>query len=205
MKTTSAQRTNFGRARSSGAGALAHPITYGLGADSARRESQLWLHSRVQTAKARATRSAVGLWIDHRKAVIVFVTDGEVTTTLILSRIDKQPGRSAGLRSTARFEPQLVPADDSRERRFSGQLDIYYDAVIASLRGARSILIFGPGEASGELRRRLAVNKQDRRTFVFEVADKMTNRQIAAKTKEWLETGRLETPSPRRRSGRPTR
>lgn len=205
MNISNAQRMNFGRVRSSGAGALAHPITYGLGADSARRESQLWLHSRVQTAKARATRSGVGLWIDHRKAVIVFITEGEATTTLILSRIDKQPGRSAGLRSTARFEPQLVPADDSRERRFSGQLDIYYDAVIASLRGARSILIFGPGEASGELRRRLAVNKQDRRMFVFEVADKMTNRQIAAKTREWLETGRLETPSPRRRSGRPTR
>jgi hypothetical protein len=38
-----------------------------------------------------------------------------------------------------------------RLRALKGHLNIYYDAVIASIRGAESIWIFGPGEAKGEL------------------------------------------------------
>ena len=147
----------------------------------------------------------VGLWIDHRQAVIVFVTGAGATTTLILSHIDKQPGRTAGLRSTKPFEPQLVPADDSRERRYTGQLDLYYDAVIACIRAAPAILAFGPGEAKGELRRRLALGKSDPRTFGFEIADKMTGRQIAARTRLWLAEAEATTKPATRRSGRPDR
>ena len=97
----------------------------------------------------------VGLWIDHRKAVIVAVTDQGESTGLIISKVEKQPGRSAGARSTNPYESQQVPADDSRERKFTGHLNIYYDAVIACIRDAESILIFGPGEAKGELKKRL--------------------------------------------------
>jgi hypothetical protein len=190
----------------SGAGTFETTITHGLGADSARRESQRGLHARTLTSVAPAeTGSGVGLWIDHRNAVIVFVTTEGVNTTMVLSRTEKQPGRIGGRRSTAPFEPQLVPADDSQARRYTGQLDLYYDAVIACLREAQSILAFGPGEARDELRRRLALNKHDHRSFVFEVADKMTRRQIEAKTMEWFDAARLSAPAPRRRSGRPGR
>ena len=49
----------------------------------------------------------------------------------------------------------LTIADDSRERKRTGQLNLYYDAVIAGIRAADSLLIFGPGEAKGELAKRL--------------------------------------------------
>jgi hypothetical protein len=80
----------------------------------------------------------VGLWIDHRKAVIVAVTDQGESTGLIISKVEKQPGRSAGARSTNPYESQQVPADDSRERKFTGHLNIYYDAVIAKI-GSRTV------------------------------------------------------------------
>jgi hypothetical protein len=187
-----------------GAGVLARTSSHGLGAAAASRERQQSLHSRSAPSAGNEALGGVGLWIDHRKAVIVFVSLGGSHTTLVLSRIEKQPGRIAGQRSTAPFEPQLVPADNSRERRYSRQLDLYYDAVIACIRDKGPILAFGPGEAKGELRRRLALNKQDRRVFEFETTDKMTGRQIAAKTMEWIEGTRSETPT-RRRSGRPER
>src|SRR3990170_2335304 len=76
----------------------------------------------------------LGLWIDHRKALVVAVTDKGEETSLIISRVDKQPGRSGGIRSTTPYESQQVPADDSRERKFTGHLSIYYDAVIACVR-----------------------------------------------------------------------
>ena len=181
------------------------PLAEGLGADATSRRRQLLLHARDPGPGAPSAFGGVGLWIDHRKAVIVYVSLDGVHTTLVLSRVDKQPGRIAGRRSTARFESQLVPADDSRDRRYAGQLDLYYDAVIACIRPYRSILVFGPGEAKGELRRRLAANRHDRRVFLFEAADMMTGPQIAAKTLDWLMADRVTAPLPRRRSGRPER
>jgi hypothetical protein len=90
-------------------------------------------------------KTKTGLWIDHRKAIIVAVTEKGEETRLVISKVDKQPGRSSGVRSTTSYESQQVPADDSRQKKLTGHLNIYYDAVIACIRNAESILIFGPG------------------------------------------------------------
>jgi hypothetical protein len=134
----------------------------------------------------------VGLWIDHRKALIVAVTDKGEEIRLIISKVEKQPGRSGGLRSTTTYESQLVPADDSRERRSTGLLNIYYDAVIACIRDAESILILGPGEAKGELKKRLVRNKLHGRIVGIETIDRMTDHQIAAKIRRYFQENRDE-------------
>ncbi len=135
-------------------------------------------------------RTKVGLWIDHRKALIVAVTDKGEEIKLIISKVEKQPGRSGGMRSAASYEPQQVPADDSRERKFTGHLNIYYNAVIACIRDAESILIFGPGEAKGELKKRLVRNKLGGRIVDIETIDRMTDRQIAAKVRQYFKENR---------------
>ena len=131
-------------------------------------------------------KKEVGLWIDHRKAVIVVVAGKEEVITTIMSKVEKQPGRHDGVRSTTPYESQQVPADDSRERKFTGHLNIFYDAVIASIHDAESILIFGPGEAKGELLKRINKNKISGQIKEVETTDKMTDSQIAAKVKEHL-------------------
>ncbi len=128
--------------------------------------------------------SKVGIWIDHRKALIVTVTETGQVIKLIISALEKQARRSPTARHSGAFEPLQVPADDSRQRAFTGHLNIYYDAVIAGIRGAESILIFGPGEAKGELRKRLKRINLGGRIVGVETMDKMTDRQIAAKVKE---------------------
>ncbi len=128
--------------------------------------------------------SKVGLWIDHRKAFIVTVTDKGQVIKLIISALEKQARRSLTSRHTGTFEPLKVPADDSRQRAFSGHLNIYYDAVIAAIRNAESILIFGPGEAKGELQKRLKKINLGGRIVGVETVDKMTGPQIAAKVQE---------------------
>jgi hypothetical protein len=129
-------------------------------------------------------RTRVGLWIDHRKALVVTVTDKGQVSKLIISTIEKQARRSPDSRHTGSFESQKVPADDSRQRALSGHLNIYYDAVIASIRNAEYILIFGPGEAKGELKKRLKRVNLGGRIVGVETVDKMTDRQIAAKVRE---------------------
>ena len=129
-------------------------------------------------------RITVGLWIDHRKAVIVAVTDEGEEMELTISKVEKQLRRSGDSPLKGRYESQQVPADDSRQRKLTGQLNIYYDAVIASIRDADSILLFGPGEAKGELQERIEKSNLRGRIVAVETVDKMTDRQIAAKARQ---------------------
>lgn len=131
-------------------------------------------------------KTTAGLWIDHRKAVIVIVSDKGDETRVIESNVEKQPGRFAGIRSTTPYEAQKVPADDSRERRFMGELRNYYDEVISVIRDAESILLFGPGEAKGELKKRLEDGRLGERIAAMETVDVMIDRQIAAKVREYF-------------------
>jgi len=129
-------------------------------------------------------KTKVGLWIDHRKATIVTVTEDGEEMGFIISRVEKQPRRSGDSPLKGPYEPHQVPEQDSRQRAFKGHLNIYYDAVIASIRDAESILIFGPGEAKGELKERLERNGLGGLIVGIETADKMTDRQIAAKVRQ---------------------
>lgn len=128
----------------------------------------------------------VGLWIDHKKANIVALTDKGEVISLIISKVERQLRRSGDSPLKGRYEKLNVPESDSRQKNLTGHLNIYYDAVIAVIRDAESILIFGPGEAKGELRKRLKKNNLDKRIVGVETADKMTATQIAAKVRKYF-------------------
>src|SRR5256885_6964619 len=115
----------------------------------------------------------VGLWIDNRKAIVVTVTDKGEEMELIVSTVQKQLRRSGDSPLKGPYEQQQVPADASRQRTLTGHLNIYYDAVIACIGDAESILIFGPGEAKGELKKRLKRKTLGRRIagFFFQAED----------------------------------
>ncbi len=132
------------------------------------------------------TKYKAGVWIDHRKALIVVVTPAGERTTLIISKVEKHPERSGDSPLKGRYAASQVPADDSRQRAYTGELNIYYDAVIAAVRNVESLVILGPGEAKGELRKRLVKNKLGGRVAAVATADKMTDRQIAAKVREYF-------------------
>ena len=129
-------------------------------------------------------KTLAGLWIDHREAVIVTLSDKGQETRRVKSLVEKQLRRSGGLPAAAPSEAQMMPADDSREREYSGHLANYYDEVISCLRPAKAILLFGPGEAKGELRKRIERNKLDVRITSCETSDKMTERQILQKVRQ---------------------
>lgn len=122
-------------------------------------------------------KTNAGLWIDHREAIIVKLMDKGIETKRIESAAEKQQRRS-GEPDNGPFEPQLVPADDSRQREYTGQLTRYYDAIISYLRDAGSIFMFGPGETKGELKKRFEKRAVGQRLITLETTDKMTEAQI---------------------------
>jgi stalled ribosome rescue protein Dom34 len=120
-----------------------------------------------------------GLWVDHREALIVVLSKTGAETKRIQSNVQKQLRRS-GEPSVGRFEYQEVPADDSRQRAYSGYLARYYDEIVTYLRDAGTILIFGPGEAKGELKKRFEKECPGAHIVTTETTDKLTEPQIVA-------------------------
>jgi hypothetical protein len=102
--------------------------------------------------RRRNMKTSVGLWIDHREAIIVILTKNGEETKHIESGIEKQLLRSGRSPSNESFESQLVAADDTRERDYREHLANNYSQVIACVGDADPVLIFGPGEAKGGLR-----------------------------------------------------
>lgn len=129
-------------------------------------------------------KSSVGVWIDHRKAIVVAITDKGEEIRLVISSVQKQLRRSGDSPLKGRYEDLRVPAEDSSQRAYEGHLSIYYDAVIAATRDAEAILIFGPGMAKGELKKRLVRGKLGARIAGVETVGRMTDRQIAAIVRE---------------------
>jgi hypothetical protein len=128
----------------------------------------------------------VGLWIDHRKTVLVVVSDEGDTTRLIESKVEKHVRYLGGGWTDASRESRPGTAEDTQDRHFQGQLNKYYDEVIAGIGDAEAILILGPGEAKGELKTRLEHLGLGARIVGVEAVDKMTERQVEARVREYM-------------------
>ena len=92
-------------------------------------------------------KKQVGLWIDHQETIIMSIGEQGEETSRIDSGMEKHVRFSHGSGS------KEGSTEDGRDRQFTGHLNNYYDEVISHLRDAESILIFGPGEAKGELKK----------------------------------------------------
>jgi hypothetical protein len=127
-------------------------------------------------------KKQIGLWIDHRKAIIVIVTEEKEEIKKIASNMKKH------IRFTNGNGSEQGSSEDVRDRQFGNHLNTYYDQVIAEIRGAESIQLFGPGEAKGELEKRLESEGLGDRVIAVETVDKMSDRQISAKVRQYLLT-----------------
>ena len=125
-------------------------------------------------------KKEIGLWIDHRKAVVVIIRgDGEEVKE-ITSHMEKH------VRFSGRASEDGA-SEDVRDRQYENHLNSFYDSVVAVIRDGDSVQIFGPGEAKGELKKRL--EREGFKGIILDVqtVDKMTDRQIAAKVRERLQ------------------
>jgi stalled ribosome rescue protein Dom34 len=126
--------------------------------------------------RVESMRSEVGVWIDHKKAVIATIAGKKQEIRQVTSHMEKHVRYSGAAQEDS--------AENQRDRRFTGHLNKYYDEVIACIREADSILILGPGEAKTELEERLGEAALRERIVGIETVDKMTDRQIAARVRE---------------------
>jgi hypothetical protein len=131
-------------------------------------------------------KTKAGLWVDHRQAIVVIVSTTGEEIKQISSHAEKQLRRTGSTPLQGNFEAQKVPADGSRQRVFTDQLNSFYDEVIDCIRDAESVLIMGPGVAKDELKVRLEEKNLGDRIACIETADNMTDPQIAAKVRQYF-------------------
>jgi len=122
-------------------------------------------------------KKEIGLWIDHRRAVIVGDLADDVKQ--IDSNMEKRV-RYFGRGS----KPHQISSENGRDRQFADRLDRYYDEVIAQLADATSILILGPGEAKIEFQKRLETHNPRDCVVTVKTTDKLTDDQIVAEVRQ---------------------
>jgi hypothetical protein len=117
----------------------------------------------------------VGVWIDHKKAVIVSIAADQVTTRTLKSDVDTH----------SHFSGSHSGGEKKYEGRHNEDLHRYYDEVIGQLGEPDALLLFGPGEAKLQLKARLGHAKKSLESLVdLESTDKLTDPEIVAKVKE---------------------
>jgi hypothetical protein len=133
-------------------------------------------------------RKEIGLWLDHREAIIVVLTDGGEEVKHISSGSGRHLRYSGSSHSKTPQGLKEVTSEDQRDRKFGNTLNAFYDEILANIRGADTIQVFGPGEAKGELEKRIEREGLKAHVLAIETMDKMTDRQISAKVRKHFST-----------------
>jgi len=124
-----------------------------------------------------------GVWIDHKQAIVVLVTDAGSETKKFTTK-NVPSGRPAGSGSKSKHTPNDFVAEDTRERKVIADRKKVYDDVLACLQGAKTVLILGPGEAKGEFNKHMKSKKVGGIVAELETADKLTEPQLVALVNE---------------------
>jgi hypothetical protein len=137
----------------------------------------------------------IGVWLDHHKAVIVSIGRAEseqeenpISITRIESGVMRRVRPSGGSRSRKTpYGPQEAVAEGKIEKRYHQELRRYYRQIVEAVRYGDKFIILGPGEAKIELKKEAEADKSVAEKLVgIETADKMTDRQIAAKVRKYF-------------------
>jgi stalled ribosome rescue protein Dom34 len=130
-----------------------------------------------------------GVWIDHHKAVVVLITDDGEDIRHILSDVKTKAHTASGVRVKNSYTRNDFVAEDKLERKVENHLKEYYDKVISHLSDADSIFIVGPGEAKGELKKRIQRKRLRGQIAKVETVDKMTDPQLVEHVRQLLYAG----------------
>ena len=119
----------------------------------------------------------VGLWLNRTKAVIVSITNNVEAKRIITSDLEHYVPYSKTIEGDGSSE-------DMRDRRFWNHLDEYYDEIIAHIRDATEIQIFGPEVAKYELQKHLENEGLSEHIVSVEEVGKLTDLQIATRVQK---------------------
>ena len=125
-----------------------------------------------------------GIWIDHRRAVIVTIEDGNESMQTIEGDMDRQH-KAAGRRGNPTpWGPQVPVNEHKFQNNFKLHVTNFYKDVIKAIGKTDQLLVMGPAQAKHEFAGELEKVADLRNVpLKVETADSMTDPQVAAKVR----------------------
>ena len=134
----------------------------------------------------------IGIWLDHKKAIIYSITGESETRHVIESGVQTRRRIPGEGKQYTRMGNAFIAPEHRHEERVRHQLDKYYQEISAYVQDACDLLILGPGEAKTELEKVMQSQKGlAEKVREVESADRLTDRQIAAWVREFTAKRRV--------------
>lgn len=129
----------------------------------------------------------LGMWVDHREAILVWLKGDKDLVERIESNVDSRFRPSGGWKASGSSVAQSISKEQNADERRNHQLHDFYQAVIKKLDKADTLFLFGPGQAKLELVKEMEKIK-GRRNIVaaVEPADRLTENQLVAKVRAFF-------------------
>ncbi len=126
----------------------------------------------------------VGIWIDHRRAVVVTIEDGRESSTTLEGEADHQPKAAGRTGNATKWGPQ-APINERRiEENYKLHVHHFYQDVIKAMGKPDQLLLMGPAQAKNEFAEEVKKLSELRGVAIkIETVDKMTDPQVAAKVR----------------------
>jgi hypothetical protein len=124
----------------------------------------------------------VGIWIDHRRAVVVTIENGSESIKTLEGEVDRQPKAAGRSGNPTKWGPQATFNERRMEENFRLHVVNFYKDVIKSIGKPDQLLVMGPAQAKLEFAEEIEKVAELRGVpLKVETADKMTDPQVAAK------------------------
>jgi hypothetical protein len=136
---------------------------------------------------AHITKKYIGIWIDHKEAIMVSIEDGQTKVDRIESHAESYFRPSGGWKAGGTCVAQSVSKEQKAEQRRKNQYHSFYQMIIKKADVASKIFIFGPGEAKLELAKEVEkIRGKHAKIEAVEASDRLTENQIVAKVKSFF-------------------
>jgi len=126
----------------------------------------------------------VGIWIDHRRAVVVTIDAGQESRQVVESDLERHAGPEGSRRTSTAYGPQVKDLERQVQEKARHHLAGFYRDVIKCMGKPDRLLVMGPAEARREFAGLVEKDPALRGVkMTVETADRMTDEQVAFKVR----------------------
>jgi hypothetical protein len=125
------------------------------------------------------------VWIDHSRAVVAAIDDGEETLETIAANVGRHAHPGGGWRTATPWGPQVSNDERSRERKYDNHLGQFYREVIRHIGHPDELVVMGPAQAKLELKAEIEDSLLRDVRVVLETAGEMTDPQVMARLRSF--------------------
>lgn len=127
----------------------------------------------------------VGIWIDHSKAIVAVIENGDETLETVDSNVGRHAGPSGGSGNATPWGPKAPNREHARERRYEQHLVKFYKDVIKRLGQPAQLMLIGPARAKHDFKTELEKSTLRTVPTAIETTDEMTDAQVMARLREF--------------------